>query len=141
MLVLIDSSVFISFFNSQDINHRDTIKLFEKFSKDKSVGLILPVLVFLEVTYVLGKQGMKVDEDEMINIFTTAERIDLDYVLTKIILPIMKSLNLKTSDAVIVAIAKLTESKFITWDKKLQKEAAKIVKTLTPKEFFSSNKD
>jgi len=136
MRILVDSSVFISFFNDQDINHRDTIKLFEKFSKDKSIGLILSVLVFLEVTYVLGKQEIKVNEDEMINIFTTAERIDLDYVLTKTILPIMKSLNLKTSDAVIVAIAKLTQSKFITWDKKLQKEAGKIIKTVTPKEFL-----
>ena len=136
MRILVDSSVFISFFNDTDIFHKETTSIVGKFAKDKKIELILPIIVFLEVAYTLQKQLKYFDENKTIKIFSASKTVELNYSLAKEILPIMKGFNLKTSDAVIAAIAKLTEAIVITWDQKLQKEAGKIVKVFTPKEFL-----
>ena len=135
MRILVDSSVFISFFNETDVFYKETIKLINKLAKDRTVELILPILVFLEVVYVLQKQLKKFDEEKIMRIFIASRSVELTYNLAKEILPIMRNINLKTSDAIIVATAKLTDAILITWDQKLKKEAAKLVKTKTPQEF------
>ena len=136
MKVLIDSSVFISYLNRADNSHKKTVPFVKKLSEDKKQELILPTLVILEVAHIMQKQFPNFQETKINKVFRSSTIIEITYLLTQNILSIMKSLNLKTSDAIIASIAKLTNSVLITWDKKLQKEAKKLVETLTPKEFM-----
>ncbi len=133
---MVDSSVFVSFFNDKDIFNKKTTKLFEHFSQEKSVELILPIIVFLEITHVLQKILINFDGQQIFKIFSSSKMLDLTYSQANDLLPIMASLSLKTNDAAITAIAKVTSSTLITWDNKLQKEAIKLVKTYTPQEFM-----
>lgn len=136
MKLLIDSAVFIAHFNDKDIFHKNTVKLLESLLKIEELVIVVPVLVFLEVVNVLNKTIGKFDELKLFDIFKYYEVSDLDFEFAKMLIPFFKQLNLKTSDAIIVATAKLTDATIITWDEKLKKEAGKFIKTLTPTEFL-----
>lgn len=84
----------------------------------------------------MQKQFANFRETQINKISRSSTIIEITYLLTQNILPIMKSVDLKTSDAIIASIAKLTDSVLITWDKKLQKESQEFVETLTPEEFI-----
>lgn len=136
MKILLDSSVFISFLNDADVLHNSTTALFRTLLQDKEVVIITPVLVFLEVAHVLHKQLNDFDKASVLTIFERYEKIDITYPLALKIIPFLKKINLKTSDAILIAVAKLTQAILVTWDKKLEKEAKKIVNAQTPKTFL-----
>lgn len=136
MKLVVDSSVFIAFFNDLDYYHSDATKFVNAVLKYEKLLIILPAIVFLEVAHVLYKQLESFDESTIFYLFEKYEKVDIDYYLASKILPFLKSVNLKTSDAIIASIAKLTGSVLVTWDKKLQEEAQKLVETLTPEEFM-----
>ena len=141
MKILLDSSVFISFLNDADILHNKTTALFRTLLQDKEVIVITPVLVFLEVAHILHKQINDFDEASVLTIFEKYEKIDLTFSLALEIIPFLKKINLKTSDAIFIAVAKLTKATLITWDKKLEKEAKKFIDVQTPKTFLSKGKE
>lgn len=132
MNVLLDSSVFISFLNDTDVLHDDTDTLFRTLLEDKKVVIITPVLVFLEVSHILHKKLNNFDEASILNIFEKYEKIDITFPIALKIIPFLKKINLKTSDAILIAVAKLTKATLITWDKKLEKEAKKLANVQTP---------
>lgn len=136
MKILLDSSVFISFLNDADVLHDNTTALFRTLLQDKELVVITPVLVFLEVAHILHKQLNDFDEASVLTIFERYEKIDLDFPLALKIIPFLKKINLKTSDSILITVAKLTKATLITWDKKLEKEAKKFVDTQTPKTFL-----
>lgn len=136
MRLLLDSSIFISFFNDEDILHNETTKLIKTLLEEKELVIIIPVLIFLEVANTITKKTGKFNERQLFKIFGFYETIDLDLEFASSLIPMFKELNLKTSDAIIAATAKLTASWLITWDQKLQKAAQKIVTTQTPIEFL-----
>ncbi|MFN4212512.1 MAG: PIN domain-containing protein [Microgenomates group bacterium] len=92
---------------------------------------IVPILIILEVANILKKSP-----EEILTIFSGGEIIELDLGLVKKLIPILKWLNLKTSDALIAGCAKIYQAELISWDKKLVKEAKKIVKAFTPQNYF-----
>lgn len=136
MKFLLDSSVFIAFFKEEDLFHKETFKLIEILSEEDDVVIVVPVIIFLETVNILNKITSGFKSRQIFEIFKRYETIDLTLESSKSIIRFFKDLNLKTSDATIVATSKITFSTLITWDKKLQKEARKIVETLTPKEFL-----
>ena len=69
-------------------------------------------------------------------IFKDSLVVDLDLDLVREIIPFFKKINLKTSDAVIAAAAKIFKTDLISWDKKLVKESRKLVKAYTPTEYL-----
>ena len=135
---MIDSSVLVSFFNDLDHFHSESVDFVNKILKLEKLIIIMPVTVFLEVTHVLYKQIESFDESIIFYLFEKYERLDLDFALANEVLPFLKRVNLKTSDATILAIAKLTNSTLITWDGKLQKQARKLVESRTPSELLGS---
>lgn len=137
MRILLDSSVFISFLNDTDVLHNNTTALFRTLLQDKEVVIITPVLVFLEVAHILHKQLNDFDEASVLTIFERYEKIDIDFPLALKIIPFLKKINLKTSDAILITVAKLTEAILVTWDKKLEKQAKKLVNAQTPKTFLN----
>lgn len=137
MRILLDSSVFISFFNDTDVFHLNTVNYIKNLLEDKKLTIIMPALVFLEVAYVLTKQLRIFDEEKILTVFAKYERIPLTFSLIEKILPFLRHITLKTSDAALVAIAKYTDATLITWDEQLLAKAGKFVKTQTPIQLLS----
>ncbi|MBI3366822.1 type II toxin-antitoxin system VapC family toxin [Candidatus Roizmanbacteria bacterium] len=136
MKTLFDSSVLIAFFNRDDIFHKDTVNFISELIEHKEVIVILPVIVFLEVTNVLSRKATKFDAEALFDIFDTYEKLDLSFETAKSLIPILKQVHLKTSDAIIFVSAKLEDATIITWDEKFIKEAKRFVDIKTPKTFL-----
>jgi predicted nucleic acid-binding protein len=137
MRILFDSSVFVAFFNKNDIFHKDTVNFIHALIVKEEIVVILPVLVFLEVTNTLSKKAIKFSSEALFDIFDKYEKLDLNYETAKYLVSIFKKVTLKTSDAIIFAIAKLTDAMLITWDEKFKKEAKKLIEVQTPKTFMT----
>lgn len=136
MKLLIDSSVFISFFNDADVFHKDSVVFFEKLLEDKNVINVLPILVLLEMVNVLQQKIGVFNEKKLLEAFNKYEKVDLSFESCRGYLLLFNRLHLKTSDAIITACAKLTNAILITWDEKLVKEAKKLANAQTPATFL-----
>ncbi|MCL4418398.1 MAG: type II toxin-antitoxin system VapC family toxin [Actinobacteria bacterium] len=134
--LLLDSSVYISYFNERDIFHRDTAEFIHSVASPDTT-FIVPITVPLEVGNILYKTVEKFKYEDLILFFKDHDIVNLDLELASELLKLFKNFNLKTSDAIILAIAELADAALITWDKKLQKEAEKLVPAYTPKSFIS----
>ena len=137
MKLLIDSSVFIAFFNDADVFHKESVVFFEKLLEDKNIIIVLPILVFLEAANVLQKKISSFNEEKLLEAFSKYEKVDLSFDSSREYLLLFNQLHLKTSDAIIAACAKLTNAALVTWDEKLVKEAKKFVDIQTPKTFLN----
>jgi predicted nucleic acid-binding protein len=140
MKILFDSSVLIAFFNRDDIFHKDTINFINGLIERKEIIVVLPIIVFLEVTNVLSKKATKFNAEALFDIFDTYEKLDLNFETAKSLIPIFKQVHLKTSDAIILGTAIFNDAMLITWDEQLKKQAKKFVDTQTPKEFLVKDK-
>lgn len=138
MRILVDSSVFIAFFNQSDIFHAATVSLFEKLSEDKDKTNVMPIIVLFEVINVLHKRIKDFDERKMFQLLSSYETIDLTFDTAQSFLDFFKEVELKTSDAVVAAVAKLTDSTLITWDERLKKATENLISVQTPEEFLLS---
>ena len=127
-IFLLDSSIYISNLNASDQFHlktRDFIQKLEKQSEE--IEIIVPILIILEVANVLKKTP-----EEILTFFADSKIIEFNLDLVQKIIPFFKSINLKTSDAVIAGTAKIYGAELVSWDMKLIKEAKKLVKAYTP---------
>lgn len=139
MRILVDSSVFIAFFNQSDIFHDITVELFEKLSQDKDKTNVLPIIVLFEVINVLHKRVGEFDERKMFQVFNSYETVDLTFDMAQSFLTFFKEVDLKTSDAIVAAVAKLTGSTLITWDERLIKGPKNLISAQTPKVFLGES--
>ena len=128
--LLLDSSVYISSLSKKDIFHRET-KEFTSLLKDEEIEIISPILVVLEVANILQKSAIRI-----LSLFEESLVVDLNWNFGKQIIPFFKKVNLKTSDAIIVAVAKIYKAQLISWDKKLIRESKKLVQAYTPQEYL-----
>ena len=127
-IFLLDSSIYISNLNASDQFHlktRDFIQKLEKQSEE--IEIIVPILIILEVANVLKKTP-----EEILTFFADSKIIEFNLDLVQKVIPFFKSINLKTSDAVIAGTAKIYGAELVSWDMKLIKEAKKLVKAYTP---------
>lgn len=128
---ILDSSVYISYLNPQDSLHEKT-KKFINLITSPDIDFVVPIIVFLEVGNVLQKILPQFQNQHLIRFFENHTIINLDIELAKQLLIIFKDFNLKTSDAIVTACAKLTDAILVTWDEKLIREAKKLVNAQTP---------
>ena len=136
MKLLIDSSVFIAFFNDADVFHKESVIFFEKLLEDKNAINVLPILVFLETANVLRKKIDAFNEIKLLDAFNEYEKVDLSFDSSRKYLLLFNQLHLRTSDAIIAACAKMEDAILVTWDEKLAKEAKKITNAQAPLTLF-----
>ena len=129
-ILLLDASVYIASLKSKDIFYKQTRKFLLSL-QGKMPEIITPSLVMLETANIL-----KTSISDTFLIFKDSLVVDLDLDLVREIIPFFKKINLKTSDAVIAAAAKIFKTDLISWDKKLVKESRKLVKAYTPTEYL-----
>lgn len=137
MKLLIDSSVFIAFFNDADVFHKESVVFFEELLEDKNAINVLPILVFLEMANVLQQKIDAFNEEKLLEAFNKYEKVDLSFDSSRKYLLLFNKFHLKTSDAIITACAKMENATLVTWDEKLVKEAKKFANAQTPKTFLN----
>lgn len=93
MRILVDSSVFIAFFNQSDIFHDTTVELFENLSEDKDKTNVVPIIVLFEVINVLHKRAKEFDERKVFQLLTSYEMIDLTFDMAQSFLSFSKKLT------------------------------------------------
>ena len=127
--LVIDSSLYVAFANPLDEHFLDSQLFLENLvSKGQ---LLTPRLVVIEVINVLNR--LKVKEVDLIeSVFRGGELVELDERVQEVIMGILPQVKLKSLDLIIVATAKLYEAQLVSWDKKLVREANKVVKAYTP---------
>ena len=101
------------------------------------VNFIVPIIVFLEVGNVLQKTLPQFKNEDLIQFFENHTIVNLDLQLARNMLVIFKDFNLKTSDAIILACAKIAKTNLFTWDERLIKEAKRFVNVQTPTAFMN----
>lgn len=136
MNLVLDSSVFISYLNKDDVLHKATNQLMQYLLNKQKFIIIIPAIVFLEVANVLARKKRDFIEDYMLSVFQKYQVVDIDLHFARSLLPLFKQINLKTSDAIILGTAILNKATLITWDEKFQKQAKKFVDKQTPKTFL-----
>lgn len=138
MNLVLDSSVFISYLNKDDVLHKATNQLIQFLLNKQKFIIIIPVIVFLEVANVLARKKRDFIEDYMLSVFQKYQVVDIDLHFARSLLPLFKQITLKTSDAIILGTAILNKATLITWDEKFQKQAKTFVEVQTPKGFLDS---
>jgi predicted nucleic acid-binding protein len=130
--IILDSSIYIASLNPKDVLNKKTRDFALKLEKElDNIKIVVPVLIILEVANILKKSPQ-----EILTIFSGGEIVEFNLDLIGKLIPIFKLVKLKTADAVIVGCAKIYQAELISWDKKLVKEAKKLVKTFTPEDYF-----
>ena len=129
----IDSSVFLSSLLERDSYHTTSLAFFSYVEKE-SASTTLPMIVVLEIANILQKNG-KDPRDALASLmgFTILSH-DLGSIEESV--TVFKRLHLKTSDALVVWCAYVSESTLISWDKQLIRQAQKLVEATTPTDFL-----
>ena len=121
---ILDSSVWIAYFNKADLFYAEAKNIFANISKKEAI-IIMPEIIFAETVNILKKHLGKNKTLEVIAKIKKIKFIKLAHGLSKFwfeFFPIYSEINLKSSDAIILAYAKFLHVDYcFTFDKKLQK--------------------
>lgn len=140
--VVIDSSVYISFFSVDDDFSRKTKTFFQELSQH-SIKLVHSSLMLAEVAVVLQKKK-KQDVEEILQVLQKEQVVEVTKEFVEDFVQVVKNMNnleLKTSDCLIAFSARKVDGVLITWDKQLLKEGQKICQVMSPEEFVASLKE
>ncbi|TAK55661.1 MAG: PIN domain-containing protein [Bacteroidetes bacterium] len=131
-MVLFDSSVWVAFFNQNDIHHEKAQELFIEATQQKEI-ITVPEFVYAEVLNSLWRITNKEDEIERCkNVFLQGTPIiQLELGGSKFwyqtIESVMKKVSLKTSDLIVAStIVYYQSQRFETFDRILQREVDKL---------------
>ncbi len=138
---VIDTSVFISLLIDKEPHHASAISLWDDFEGQLKPVLLFPRIVVIELMnkyYQITHEALSMNAiQEMIHSMGGAFQMDMDEELHDLASQLIPELSLKTSDLIIVAHAKLAQATLLTWDKRMIREASKIVKVMTPEELLN----
>ncbi len=121
---ILDSSVWVSFFNDKDVHHKWALFLVEDIMENQST-VIIPEIILIETLYNLQKlvpsqqlQHFKDywKENDLIAFYFGGLDFYFDYAPE-----LGKEIKLKTHDFIIYAYSRFFDAELITFDKKLKK--------------------
>lgn len=130
--LLIDSSVFISVFNSTDRFHHQSVEFFRSIDPQET-AFLLPRLVMLEVVNILYRHGVR-DFGSLERAFTSMDLVELDGEVQAVASELLPRVALKSADLIIVATARLYQAELVTLDRQLIAQAKNAVMASTPAE-------
>lgn len=135
--LVIDSSVFLSAWNSAESFHSESSRFFDHLSR-KEYALSAPELAAFEISNVLIRLGLSAKLPDYLQIFEegTVDLIPLSEEVLEHFVKLAGKISLKTADLIFCAVAKQEEASLITWDKQLVKTASKAIPAMTPTEWL-----
>lgn len=127
--VILDSSVWIAYFYSQDSHHQRALEVVNKY---KNCCFLLPEIVYFET--IIKSYKLSCSRQQVVSISNYFHRnhnikfIHLNFSnLEKLVFSHLDSLNLKSSDfQILIYVIKFNPSFFFSFDKKCKKEYSKI---------------
>lgn len=139
----IDSSVFLSAFLGMEPQSRLSVEFFT-YIKNHNIRIIMPILVIFEIiqgyyrnTKNLNKTKDIFEELIRLNISNKLKILNLDASFLTGFIAGHHFFDLKTSDTVVAISALSSETRLISWDKKLITQCGEKVHAVTPKEFLA----
>ncbi|MEK7648549.1 MAG: PIN domain-containing protein [Patescibacteria group bacterium] len=133
IFLTIDSSVFLSSLLERDHYHQTSLAFFSHIHQHPYITT-LPMIVVLEIANILSKYNK--DPRPAIESLMALTILPHDQSTIEEAITIFKRLHLKTSDALVVWCAYVSESTLISWDKQLIRQAQKLIEASTPSDFL-----
>lgn len=138
---VVDSSVFLSLMIREENEHIITQQAWSKISSQLKGIVLFPRIVVLEMTnryhQISGRVLHMNHIHEIIQDMGGAFQMDMDDELHDVTCELIPKLSLKTSDLIIVAHAKLAGATLLTWDKRMIREASKVIPVMTPEDLLN----
>ncbi len=127
----IDSSVWVSAFLADEINHERAYAFLTTAIKNSS-NIIIPVTVTIEVAMALARRGESVLADQALEFMLaipSMQFVEITYSKMIDIIQAISSLKVRGMDAIVIAIAREYGSQLVTFDKELGQRAKGFVQT------------
>lgn len=142
MLLLIDSSVYLSSLFNQEKYHSISVDFFSALKRQES-KIILPLNVLYEVLNNTGRltKANAIDLPAIYQSFADSREFELFYfsaAFNKFFLDNSRRFDLKTADLLIVLSALYHRCLLVSWDKKLLAQAKQDLTAYTPSQFLDS---
>jgi len=133
--LVIDSSVIVSTLGKPDKFTKISERFFRKIGSEPQTHVTLPTIVIAETIVNLYKQNSR-NVAKKIKILSKYKIVPLDTKFTDKFVDLAKGHNLKTSDLIIAATAKLNKATLISWDRKHLEKDQKICKAMSPSRYL-----
>jgi predicted nucleic acid-binding protein len=132
--VIVDASVWVSYFNTQDLNHEISTRWLDPLLNSSEV-IYAPTLLLVEVAGAITR----LTRNSLLGSSAAAEILDipievvaLDHPLMQIAVDVASVVALKGADAVYVATAIATDQPLVTWDRQMLEHTPRLVVTHSP---------
>lgn len=131
---VVDASVWISYLLPDDVNHEESRAWFEQLPPTER--LLAPMLLLVEIAAGLARRTGRLDTVECAVAVVRAEpRLtiwSMDDDLMERAVQLAATLRLRAGDAVYVALAAVTGTRLVTWDREQRERSASQVDVASP---------
>jgi predicted nucleic acid-binding protein len=139
MLILIDSSVYLSSLIKEEKHHLSSVNFFAALKNKGGFEIIIPQIILYEVLNKVVQLSPGVNLSSIYKSFTKGKEMNLFYFDSEFNEFYFDNLNnfiLKTSDLLIALTALYHQCPLISWDQKLLKKSAKQLDVYTPQQYL-----
>lgn len=133
-MTVIDASVWVSYYNSSDVNHLVSRNWVEQ-QLDTRTALVGPTLVLAEVGGAIARRLGQVQAYQVLDSLRNIPDLvlfSLDEPLMLIAVNLAIDLRLRGADASYVVVAQQLNLPLITWDREIISRTAGVIQAQTP---------
>lgn len=139
LLVVVDTSVWVSWLRPSETNHRSSSTWMEQFIARNGL-LVSPTMLLIEVAASISRlTGQALRAKEAITKLNSISKIQIfpmDASLVQIAIDAATGLQLRAGDAIYVALAHQLNIPLVSWDKEQLQKASPLVATYTPENYI-----
>jgi predicted nucleic acid-binding protein len=133
-VTVVDASVWISSLLPDDVNHEASRSWFEQLASDEE--LLAPMLLLVEISAGLARRTGRLDVVQHAIVAVRANpRLTIrtmSYDLMEAAVDLAARLRLRAGDAIYVALAHLTGTRLVSWDREQRDRSASVVRVSSP---------
>jgi len=138
-MYVIDASVFLSGFFDYEPYHKESERCLRYFKENPSISIFLPEILIPEtgcaIARIIKKPKLGIEFAKSLREFINFKFIPIDRHIADLSLKIGCFLNLRSADAIYVAVAYNFNSALLSLDKEHLEKARKLIKVIHPKDF------
>lgn len=133
--MVVDASVWVSYFIAIDANHASTVGWLEGVIRD-GCTLIAPTILLVEVAGAVARRSnsseMGLAASEELRNLPSLSLVPLDDDLTQLSAQVAATLPAKGADAIYIATAEMLDVPLITWDTEQRTRGSLLVRADSP---------
>ncbi len=136
--VVVDASVWVSWFISEDVNHHASIVWIERYITEGGI-IAAPAFLLIEVAAAVSRQARQpaVGRGTVRDLYhVRAMRFTSpDPLLFWTAVEVAADLQLRAGDAIYVALARQSNIPLVSWDREQLQRARSLIATYTPNDY------